>query len=300
MTSRRLPTALVELKTLAPDVACLQEVDEKYVETFWRPQLEALGYEVWFASKEGGAREGLLTAVSTKKGLTLVGRRVVSLKFPYTDSKGIEHSVITVAQIGTIVVDFLGGEEKKKEGPPPRRLTVANAHLFYASGAVAVRFEQMKRLLDDERPTFLVGDLNAFPTSAAIQLATTGKVDQDHPDLRGGATTTKTKASTHHDDDDEKKNNRHILTSAYDLSDFEPSWSSSADDDHDDDSNQQKKKKCTHAVDGFRATLDYILGDRPAVATLAVPEDAPPLPTADYPSDHFLIAADFELDSSLF
>ena len=208
-SAERLPVALGELTTLLPDIACLQEVDEKYVETFWGPQLEALGYDIWFSSKNGGAREGLVMAV--RRPWSFQSRHILPLR--------VNPQVNTIAQIAEIG-DF----------------TVVNTHLYYANDAVAIRHEQMRRILL-ERPDIVCGDLNAFPSSTALKLAT------------------------------------ETLHSAYPASD----------------------KHFTHIGRGFHATLDYILFKRP-LRTLAVPPyEGQALPSLDYPSDHYLLAADYDI-----
>lgn len=86
---------------------------------------------------------------------------------------------------------------EETRGVNPRRLCVANTHLFFHSGAMHIRALQTamlvraaKRVADAAGGAALVvaGDLNALPNTAAQQLLSRGVVEDSHRDWDCGAT----------------------------------------------------------------------------------------------------------------
>eukprot|EP00633_Aureoumbra_lagunensis_P005794 CAMPEP_0197325062 /NCGR_PEP_ID=MMETSP0891-20130614/71462_1 /TAXON_ID=44058 ORGANISM="Aureoumbra lagunensis, Strain CCMP1510" /NCGR_SAMPLE_ID=MMETSP0891 /ASSEMBLY_ACC=CAM_ASM_000534 /LENGTH=152 /DNA_ID=CAMNT_0042817965 /DNA_START=1129 /DNA_END=1584 /DNA_ORIENTATION=+ len=151
-----------------------------------------------------------------------------------------------------------------------------------------LRCEQMHSMLL-QKPNIIAGDLNAFPSSAAIKLATQGYVHSSHEDLA--------QYNKLNDNDSYAPTSEIKLSSAYDLSSFTDASPSS--------SPSSSALYYTHVEAHFRATLDYILIDDnifETAATLPVPNLADMLPnsndgfpTLDYPSDHILLAADLRI-----
>ncbi|KAJ8602949.1 hypothetical protein CTAYLR_001539 [Chrysophaeum taylorii] len=244
--TRRAPVALGEVLRLNPDVLCLQEVDAVLFDRFWRPQLEAAGYECVFVAKKNND-EGVATCAR--------GRVV--------ESRSVDLSVAST-RVGTV------GLVTVVRSDADLVVVVGNTHLYYDGDATALRCVQLVRLLEavDELapprvPLVVAGDLNAFPQSAAIELATTGSVSSTHSDFLGFNTMVPPLVESPVGP----------LASAYDLSgDPQP----------------------THRVNGFVATLDYILyANLHLRGVLPLPPLTEVIPNSDFPSDHLAIVADF-------
>lgn len=267
-TALRAPIILGEILRLDPDILCMQEIDQALFYKFWKPQLDIVGYHADFAPKGGDSREGLATFVKQDRFDPPTRRIVAPLPGEFN----------TIALVHVLAHKF----------DSSNTLAVANTHFYFANKATALRARQMHSLLKrlsqlQTDACVLAGDLNAFPHSAALALALQGQVSAQHRDLvdedtdpsysfhngavaaqQQGAGVIQSPASFR-------------LASAYSLESPSP----------------------THHVAGFTATLDYILYDSQRFrlqSTLPLPDIvpgvSPPLPTLDFPSDHYLLAAD--------
>lgn len=267
-TALRAPIILGEILRVNPDILCMQEIDQTLYYKFWKPQLEIVGYHADFAPKGGDAREGLATFVKLDRFEAPIRRFTTPLPGKYN----------TIALVHVLAHKF----------DSSNTLAVANTHFYFANWATALRASQMHSLLKslnqlETDACVLTGDFNAFPNSAALALALQGQVSARHRDLFHSDAYPSYfvddgfDAARQQDADIIQSPARFRLASAYDLEPPAP----------------------THHVDGFTATLDYILYDSQRfrlLSTLPLPETVPgvstPLPTLDFPSDHYLLAAD--------
>ena len=175
---RRLALAMEDVRLADPDVVALQEVDKKWYDAFWVPQMRAAGFEPagGLAEKTGLTREGCATFARRDKW-RVASARVVDLKVPGplpeerdTDAwvrtqphlRDALSKVSTVAHICVLesVLDDDAAETKTAPGDSStdaastnlgggcrRSLVVANTHLFFHPGAVHVRVMQSRWLL---------------------------------------------------------------------------------------------------------------------------------------------------------
>lgn len=167
---RRLPRAMEDVADADPDVVCLQEIDRKWYDLFWLPQMRAAGFEPagGLAEKTGLSREGCCVFFRRDR-YALVRADAVDLKtcdanaFPNDEERDVAewvraqpHLRRTLANVSTVgIVATLEPKpvtDKKDDGKPPASrargdVTVANAHLFFQPGATHVRILQTRWLL---------------------------------------------------------------------------------------------------------------------------------------------------------
>ena len=211
----RLPRALEDIMAADADVVALQEVDLKWFERYWKPQLEAVGYVGRHTSKNSTAGEGCALFVR-QEAYTVASFTDIDLRLGLhgqqlpqahdalapllTAQPGVLTAlgkVNTIAQVAVLIPTAHGSSR------PP--LVVANTHLYFHPGATTVRVLQLDALLravagvradwemqqrtEQNGPLSFVlcGDLNAEPHDAAVQYLTQGFLDATHPDWSTGA-----------------------------------------------------------------------------------------------------------------
>lgn len=297
-----------EIAEADPDVLCLQEAQRDHFERDLEPALDARGYEGIFAqkSREAMGHAGKVDgcALFWKKSKfrlaehrTLAFNDVARAEAAALSLSGLnEHAFLlrlvkgNVAQIA--VLEAFGGTSRG----PPRRLCVANTHLYSNKDFPDTKLWQtltLVRELDrlfharshrDQRrsdlPLIFAGDFNSSPHSAVYQLLATGSVDPNHPDL---APPPGRRGPSILPNDTRDISHRLHLASAYrTATGAEPLF--------------------TDYTLGFQGTLDYLWHDPdtlrcaavaqiPEVHELTAAGDA--LPNAQYPSDHVMLIADF-------
>ena len=175
---RRLALAMEDVRLADPDVVALQEVDKKWYDAFWVPQMRAAGFEPagGLAEKTGLTREGCATFARRDKW-RVASARVVDLKVPgpLPEERDTEawvrtqphlrdalSKVSTVAHVCVLESvlddddDDADAEMKNVPGDSTtdaastgrrRSLVVANTHLFFHPGAVHLRVLQSRWLL---------------------------------------------------------------------------------------------------------------------------------------------------------
>ena len=212
----RLPLAVQEVLELAPDMAALQEVDERWWERLWLPALQAVGYDGTLSLKSGGSREGCATvwrrdawqrvATVDDDAIALSLGRMEGRELPeLTPSPQITalleacpQTAEAMRKIGSVAQLTL----LESVSEPSRRLLVCNTHLFFAGRATSVRMIQAQLLLAEasrridvmvasggKRPAILVlGDLNAEAHDGALRFFVEGGVSADDPDWCLGTT----------------------------------------------------------------------------------------------------------------
>ena len=220
--SLRMPRLLEEVLAYDADIVCLQECDKQWFHQMWEPCLEGAGYTGHFAVKRSqGSSEGVATFVRQEKFEIL---DVKSVPLDLTEGVPPElepllvaqsHTAVGVQALPTVALLLLLGEAKG-----PRRVVVANTHLYFANPAVHVRLIQTAALMhhactwtsslldlprgpNDENgeaelepaalpssppaALILAGDLNSDSTDAVLRYLTNGVVPADDPDWLHGA-----------------------------------------------------------------------------------------------------------------
>lgn len=149
----RLLLAMEDVRMASPDVVALQEVDKKWYDAFWVPQMRAAGYVPagGLTEKTGLTREGCATfcrgdawrPVRTEEtGLNTPGPMPEERDTSdwVSSQPHLAHAlskVNTVAQLAVL-------ESAAGDG---RAVVVANTHLFFHPGAVHLRVMQARWLL---------------------------------------------------------------------------------------------------------------------------------------------------------
>ncbi|ACO66256.1 predicted protein, partial [Micromonas commoda] len=291
----RLLLAMEDVRVAKPDVVALQEVDKKWYDAFWVPQMRAAGYVPagGLTEKTGLTREGCATfcrgdewrPVRTEEtGLNTPGPMPeerdtsdwVSSQPHLADALS---KVNTVAQLAVL-------ESAAGDG---RAVVVANTHLFFHPGAVHLRVMQARWLLrhadglrrrwveaDNEagrgggKEVGLVvcGDFNGEPFDGVIRFVRESVLGAGDGDWALGSVF-RWGAAMHL---------RHplALVSACGYPEF------------------------TNYVGGFAGSLDYVWFDSSALESVASmpmpPLDAvtaeTALPNSEFPSDHLPMVAD--------
>jgi len=196
----RLPRQYEEVAALAPDVLAMQEVDASTYHSFWKPQLEADGFEGSFSLKRGtSSSEGCAIFVRRAK-LQLQATRTVPLDLaedaPPALRPLLDAHPATAAGMAALPSVALMAMARVEGGG---RLLLVNTHLYFANPAVHVRLMQTAALLDHAHrwaaqadgetelpPLVVLGDLNSDSTDAAYALLTEGQVGASHGDWLSG------------------------------------------------------------------------------------------------------------------
>jgi 2',5'-phosphodiesterase len=303
----RLPAALHDVAAAGADVVCLQEVDVKWFDRFWLPQLTALGYTCSHTPKNSTAGEGCALCVRSDRysvaelrhvdlragalpGLPTPPSALAPLLGAHPAMLTAMGRVNTVAQLAVLLPVKQSGD---MAAPPP--LLVANTHLFFHPGAPHIRILQADALLraaagmrqewDAAAALSLVvcGDLNAEPHDGAVEYLTAGHVDADHQDWDACASFTFEPPPEAVHRGAAPSQSQHVAPSqplpcGFDLPRDAAGFGCAADGGgaalaHPFGPLQSGcgKQEFTNYVGGFVAVLDYILHDATLVSVAAAP-----------------------------
>ncbi|XP_062617567.1 protein angel homolog 2-like isoform X2 [Saccostrea cucullata] len=156
---------LQEFNEHQPDVLCLQEVQKSHLEEFYRPQLNALGYDCEFLQRTSGKVDGCATFYKREKFRKEEVRHVhyFQVGSPLTNRDNV----------GLILkLTPLSGQEG---------FCVANTHLLYNPKRGDIKLLQLIKLLAEldhmvpdfqTVPIILCGDFNARPHSFMFKFIT--------------------------------------------------------------------------------------------------------------------------------
>ncbi|XP_066250086.1 protein angel isoform X1 [Euwallacea similis] len=168
-----------EIKTMRPDVLCLQEVQHSHLKSYFS-KLETLGYEGLYKKRTGIRCDGCAIYYKTDR-LTLVEYETVEFYQPNV-------SVLNRDNIA-IIAKFCPRRS------PSKQFVVATTHLLYNPRRQDVRLAQTQLLLTEvERlsfyfntkgmpkywPIIITGDFNSTPDSVVYELITKGFLKYDH------------------------------------------------------------------------------------------------------------------------
>ncbi|XP_050300747.1 protein angel isoform X2 [Anthonomus grandis grandis] len=172
-----------EIKTLNPDILCLQEVQQSHLNTHYRKMGE-IGYKELYKKRTGVRCDGCAVYYRANK-LTLLEYETVEFYQPNI-------SVLDRDNIA-IIAKFCPKDN------PNKPFIVVTTHLLYNPKRQDVRLAQMQLLLAEverlsfrwnskgkERywPIILTGDFNSTPDSAVYEFITKGILKFDHLEAR--------------------------------------------------------------------------------------------------------------------
>ncbi|KAK4389093.1 Carbon catabolite repressor protein 44 [Sesamum angolense] len=276
----RSQAILTMLKNLEADFLCLQEVDE--YDTFYKKNLENLGYASIYIQRSGKKRDGC--GIFYKQNSAEL---VIEEKIDYNDLVDtVDDGKTSSTENDGVLVS--GNKEEPKAGimaafrlknPSSCHVIIANTHLYWDPEWADVKIAQAKYLLsrlvgfkdlvsdkfDCSPPIILSGDFNSVPGDQVHQYLVSGT------NLMGPETA-----------DDLPM----PLSSVYAFTRGEPEF--------------------TNCTPGFTGTLDYIFfspsGDIKPVSYLELPEAESSdviggLPNYFHPSDHLPIGAEFAVEA---
>lgn len=300
----RTKIVVQELLEADADVVCLQEVQRDHFEQALEPAMKHAGYEALYTQKSreamgaAGKVDGCATFWKTTKYRLAEQRALSYNEFAYAEAQSArlnerdEHAYLT-RLVKDNVAQLLVLEDYPAPGHRPRRLAVANTHLYshkdfpdtklWQSLVLAKQLEQWSASRREPMPLVLAGDFNSGPDSSVYELLATQGVSRGHPDLQPRAAAGYGGAPVQVLPDARQIAHRMPLASAYaTILGSEPEF--------------------TNYTMNFRGTLDYIWFDQSALRCAAV-APVPPveqltragtaLPNAQYPSDHTILIADF-------
>ncbi|CAK0837217.1 unnamed protein product [Prorocentrum cordatum] len=184
----RLQLLRLELCAYDADIVCLQEVDERWFQQYWEPQLASEGYEARFTPKTSGAGEGCAVLFRRHRFELLELRELDLTRPPRVDVResGTEAATGELLAACPALADLwsrLGQVAQlallrcRSSG---RTLLACNTHLYFAGMARHVRILQSGLILGEAsrmaadaatdagvRPALvLCGDFNSTPAAA--------------------------------------------------------------------------------------------------------------------------------------
>nr|XP_020485790.1 protein angel homolog 1 [Labrus bergylta] len=179
--SYRCSLLLEEILKWAPDILCLQEVQENHYQEQLFPVLSQMGYSCVYKRRTGNKTDGCATCYRSGRFSEL---SVTLLEFLRPDTELLDrHNVGIVLLLQPVVTK---GPEIKAKGPP---LCVANTHLIFNPRRGDVKLAQLAILLADIDSVvksckakgehcnlILCGDFNALPHTPLYQLVATGEL----------------------------------------------------------------------------------------------------------------------------
>ncbi|XP_034432298.1 protein angel homolog 1 isoform X1 [Hippoglossus hippoglossus] len=179
--SYRCSLVLEEIMKWAPDILCLQEVQENHYHEQLYPGLCEMGYTCVYKRRTGTKTDGCATCYRSSCFSEV---SVTSLEFYRPDTEVLNrHNVGIVSLLRPLVTQ---GSETKAKGP---LLCVANTHLLFNPRRGDVKLAQLAMMLaeidrvvksckakGEQCNVVLCGDLNAVPQMPLYQLITTGEL----------------------------------------------------------------------------------------------------------------------------
>eukprot|EP01116_Phalansterium_solitarium_P025697 TRINITY_DN9953_c0_g1_i1.p1 TRINITY_DN9953_c0_g1~~TRINITY_DN9953_c0_g1_i1.p1 ORF type:complete len:603 (+),score=120.47 TRINITY_DN9953_c0_g1_i1:76-1884(+) len=183
---------LDEMRTLAPDVICLQEVD-RY--EFFEEELGRLGYDGYFKQRTGGLPDGCAILWRADR-LSMVAQ--VGVEF---NRSALEPGTILDRDNVAVV---LGLRLKSASRGEPRYVCVATTHLLFNPKRGDVKLAQIKMMMETVQsvrddvaqrggcsvaavPAVLTGDFNCTPDSAIYGYLLSGRLDLWQLDFRNAS-----------------------------------------------------------------------------------------------------------------
>nr|XP_019940282.1 PREDICTED: protein angel homolog 1 [Paralichthys olivaceus] len=179
--SYRCSLVLEEIMKWAPDILCLQEVQENHYHEQLYPVLCEMGYTCVYKRRTGTKTDGCATCYRSSCFSEV---SVTSLEFFRPDTELLNrHNVGIVLLLQPLVTQ---GSETKAKGP---LLCVANTHLLFNPRRGDVKLAQLAMMLAEidsvvksckakgqQCNVVLCGDLNSVPHMPLYQLITTGEL----------------------------------------------------------------------------------------------------------------------------
>ncbi|XP_070776757.1 protein angel homolog 1 [Enoplosus armatus] len=179
--SYRCSLLLEEILKWAPDILCLQEVQENHYHEQLYPALSQMGYTCVYKRRTGTKTDGCATCYRSS---CFTEVSVTLLEFFRPEMELLDrHNVGIVLLLWPVVIR---GSEVKAKGPP---LCVANTHLLFNPRRGDVKLTQLAIMLaeidsvvksckaDGEHCNIILcGDFNSVPHMPLYQLITTGEL----------------------------------------------------------------------------------------------------------------------------
>ncbi|KAM9340846.1 protein angel homolog 1 [Symphorus nematophorus] len=179
--SYRCTQLLEEIQKWAPDILCLQEVQENHYHEQLYPVLSQMGYTCVYKRRTGTKTDGCATCYRSSCFSEV---SVTPLEFFRPETELLDrHNVGIVLLLRPVVT---GGSEVKAKAPP---LCVANTHLLFNPRRGDVKLAQLAIILAEMDSVvksckakgehcnlILCGDFNSVPNMALYQLITTGEL----------------------------------------------------------------------------------------------------------------------------
>lgn len=278
----RAPRILNEIERASPDVLCLQECDHDLFSEFYKPNLEAMGYNCVFKATSTSRIVTVCTAYKRslfkEEGWTYLN---LDEELDKIDESFVRHKEALFVHL--------------KQYSTGKKFVVANTHLFWNPDFEWVKYGQMSRILTyiekkygKDAPVIIGGDFNSTPSSNVLKYVY-NKAPEYSQNNRG----------------DINKNKKFIdlfwnehkhsleLRSAYDIY---KSGTTKLSEDY--ESNHPDFTNYTHE---FIGTIDYIfytnknleIADLLKLPTHDIEVKTQKLPNNKYPSDHLKIGARF-------
>ncbi|XP_051252134.1 protein angel homolog 1 isoform X1 [Dicentrarchus labrax] len=179
--SYRCSLLLEEIRKWAPDILCLQEVQENHYHEQLFPFLSQMGYTCVYKRRTGTKTDGCATCYRSSCFSEI---SVTTLEFFRPETELLDrHNVGIVVLLQPVVTR---GSEVKAKGPP---LCVANTHLLFNPRRGDVKLAQLAIMLaeidsvvksckakGEHCNLILCGDFNTVPHMPLYQLITTGEL----------------------------------------------------------------------------------------------------------------------------
>ncbi|XP_044023821.1 protein angel homolog 1 isoform X2 [Siniperca chuatsi] len=179
--SYRCSLLLEEILKWAPDILCLQEVQENHYHEQLYPVLSQMGYTCVYKRRTGPKTDGCATCYRSSCFSEV---SVTPLEFFRPETELLDrHNVGIVLLLRPVVTQ---GSEVKAKGPP---LCVANTHLLFNPRRGDVKLAQLAIMLaeidsvvksckanGEHCNLILCGDFNSVPYMPLYQLITTGEL----------------------------------------------------------------------------------------------------------------------------
>jgi CCR4-NOT transcription complex subunit 6 len=279
----RAPRILNEIERVNADVLFLQECDHDLFLEFYKPNLEAMGYNVIFKSTNSS--------------------RIVTVGIAYKKKLFREENVVFLnldEELDKLDDSFIRHKEALlvtlKQNSTGKKILVANTHLFWNADYEYVKYGQMSRIIKyieknyKDLPIIMGGDMNSTPSSNVLKYVYK-KAPEVNMNIRGDYN--KNKKFMEHFWNEHKHNLN--LRSAYDI------YKVGSNKDYEDYAeNHPDFSTYTHE---FVGTIDYILYNQNKIEvaellklpTHDIEVKSNKLPNSKYPSDHLKIGARLRL-----
>ncbi|KAJ0063101.1 hypothetical protein NL108_012565, partial [Boleophthalmus pectinirostris] len=177
--SYRSRLLLEEIHKWAPDILCLQEVQENHFYQQFYPVLTQMGYTCVYKRRTGTKTDGCATCYRSSCFTEL---SIIEVEYFRTEIELLDrHNVAIIVLLRPMIIQ---GSEVKAQGPP---LCVANTHLLFNPRRGDIKLAQLAILLaeidkvvksckrnGENCNIVLCGDFNSVPHTPLYQLITEG------------------------------------------------------------------------------------------------------------------------------